>query len=175
MPENVTPASLTVAQDELSNFVFRHAEQLSTRLGFSWTAAPDAPNTYKDLVAAFNQSQQTNQPLPVSDENSSRTVFGTPEANFAYRFVHDVHHVEGGLRFSSKDEFRLAVEIVALFEAAGGEPCSLPWLLLHADAVGQALFYAVAESYVTDQLQFALDCVRFGLEGGIERELRRQS
>jgi hypothetical protein len=174
MPESFTSTELVAAQKRLSDYVLDQAHQIEHRLFFGWEPAGDAPEKYKDLCEAFAVSHKNGRPLPVSNENSSSVVFGSPEVNMAYRYVHDVAHVEQGLSFSSPDEFELARWLMRRFERAGFSRSDLEWHLFEADAVGQVMFYAVTKQYVGDQLQFALDCVRHGLNTGIYLEMERQ-
>ncbi|BCT76440.1 hypothetical protein SCMU_22820 [Sinomonas cyclohexanicum] len=173
MPENFTPTELTVAQKRLSDWVTEEAHRIEQRLFFGWAPAHDAPNRYKDLCEAFWLSHKEGRPLPVSDENTSSVVFGSPDANMAYRYVHDVGHVEMGLSFSSPDEYDLARWQMRRFERAGFSRDDLEWHLLQADALGQVVYYALTKQYVLDQLQFALDCVRHGLPTGLQLEMER--
>ncbi|NYE95163.1 hypothetical protein FHU41_001384 [Psychromicrobium silvestre] len=110
----------------------------------------------------------------MSNENSGSVVFDSPEINLAYRYLHDVAHVEQGLNFSPPDEFELARWQMRRFERAGFNRNDLEWHLFQADAVGQVLYYSVTKQFVSDQLQFALDCVRHGLDRGLYLEMERQ-
>ncbi|WP_051389206.1 hypothetical protein [Arthrobacter sp. 35W] len=174
MPETFTSSELATAQKRLSDYILDEAHKIEHRLHFGWEPAADAPDKYTDLCAAFTDSQEDGRPLPVSNENSGSVVFGSPEVNMAYRYVHDVAHVEQGLTFSSPDEFELARWQMHRFERTGFSHNDLEWHLFQADAVGQVLYYAVTKQFVSDQLQFALDCVRHGLDTGLYLEMERQ-
>lgn len=173
MPENFTPTDLTSAQKRLSDYVREDASRTEHRLLFDWTPAHNAPSGYKDLCEAFWLSHKEGRPLPVSDENTGSVVFGSPEVNMAYRYLHDVGHVEMGLSFSSPDEYDLARWQMRRFERAGFSEDDLEWRLLQADALGQVVYYALTKQYVLDQLQFALDCVCHGLPTGLHLEMER--
>jgi hypothetical protein len=174
MPKSFTSSELVAAQKRLSDYVLDQAQRIERRLYFGWRPVGDAPDKYKDLCDAFAASQKDGCPLPVSNENSSSVVFGSPNVNLAYRYVHDVAHVEQGLSFSSPDKFELARWLMRRFERAGFNRNDLEWYLFEADAVGQVVFYAVTKQYVGDQLQFVLDCVRHGLNTGLHLEMERQ-
>ncbi|MGP5388292.1 hypothetical protein [Glutamicibacter arilaitensis] len=167
--------AIRAAQADLRGFVFDLANDLATRHGFDWNSVPDAPSTYSDLKRCFAASKTTGQSLPVSDDNSSATVFGTPEANHALRFAHDVLHVTNGLSFNPRDEYVLACEFMDRAENWGIRRGSIAWYLLLSDAVGQALFYAVAKRYVKDQLHFGLDFVNIGLHRALLAEVKRHN
>lgn len=173
MPENFTPTDLADAQKCLSDYVMEDANRTEQRLLFGWTPAHDAPTRYRDLCEAYWLSRKEGRPLPVSDENTSSVVFGSPKVNMAYRYLHDVGHVEQGLSFSGADEYELARWLMRRFERAGFSRDDLAWHLLQADAIGQVVYYALTKRYVLDQLQFALDCVRYGLPTGLHLEMER--
>lgn len=173
MPEAFTPTEPAAAQNRLSDWVMEDANRTERRLLFGWAPTHDAPNRYEDLVAAFWLSHKEGRPLPVSDENTSSVVFGSPDANMAYRYLHDVGHVEMELSFSSSDEYDLARWQMRRFERAGFSSADLEWHLLQADALGQVMYYALTKQYVLDQLQFALDCVRHVLSTGLHLEMER--
>ena len=127
-----------------------------------------APEEVADAAATVVEQ------LPVSDENSETVIWDQPQDNFIYRFVHDMSHVEMGLGFTPCDEFELAHRLLARLEKSGYHSDSLEWQLYAADAVGQTVFYAVTKRFVTDQLQYALDVVTYGLDRAIVLEMERQ-
>ena len=165
--------AIRAAQIDLCGFIFDLANDLAALHGFDWKAVPDAPSTYSELKRCFAASKATGQPLPVSNENSSATVFGNAEANYALRFVHDVLHVTNGLSFNSRDEYVLACQFMNRAAGWGIRHGSIAWYLLLSDAVGQALFYAVTKEYVEDQLRFGLDTVNLGLHRALLAEVER--
>ncbi|MGO2482233.1 MULTISPECIES: hypothetical protein [Glutamicibacter] len=167
-----TPAVLA-AQVDLRSFVYDLANELVLIHGFDWQPAPDAPTTYSHLKRCFAASKATGQPLPVSDENSAATVFGTAEANYALRYAHDVLHVTDRLSFNSRDEYVLACQFMDRAQDWGIRRGSIAWHLLLSDSVGQALFYAVTKEYVEDQLRFGLDTVNHGLHRALLAEVER--
>lgn len=174
MPKNLSPEGLATARHNLTRHIHREAERIIQRAGFGWYATADAPSTYKDLKAAYVQCVERRQPLPVSDENSETVIWDQPQDNFIYRFVHDMSHVEMGLGFTPCDEFELAHRMLARLERSGYRSDSLEWQLYAADAVGQTMFYAITKRFVTDQLQYAVDVVAYGLDRAIVLEMERQ-
>ena len=68
-------------------------------------------------------------------------ILTSPDANFAWRFVHDVAHVERGLSFSLPDEYELALRQLSELERDGFAPDSLEYAFLKADTLGQAVSY----------------------------------
>lgn len=102
-------------------------------------------------------------------------ILTSPDANFAWRFVHDVAHVERGLSFSLPDEYELALRQLSELERDGFAPDSLEYAFLKADTLGQVIINAVTRRFPADQELFDLECQQFGFEQGILREIRRES
>ncbi|UVJ38061.1 hypothetical protein [Arthrobacter sp. CJ23] len=175
MPKNISELELTQARSRLSRWMLGFANATADELGFGWQPTPIAPNTYKGLKAAFELSMQDGRPLPVSSENSTGVVFTDPQVNYAFRFAHDCHHVMLGLSFSSRDEFALARWQMVMLAEAGFTEKDLEWQLFYADAMGQVLYYALTKQFVSDQLRFALECTRHGVEQGLALEMARNA
>lgn len=168
-----TEAELLQARIELTEFVHFMADQTVTRLGFGWVPRPDAANTWRDLKAAWQHSLATGDPLPVFDGGSDSVIFTSAEANWAYRFWHDVTHLERGRDFTSPHELDMAVFHLWEAERHGLERGSLPWRLLHADAVGQVLHWAVRREFLIDQRAFIVNYLQFGIEDAVLAEMAR--
>lgn len=168
-----TEGELLQARIELTEFVTLMAHQTARRLGFGWEARPDAPNTWQGLKAAWKHSLATGEPLPVFDGGSDSVILTTPEANWAYRFWHDVTHLERGRNFTSPHELDMAVFHLFEAERHGLERGSLPWRLLHADAVGNVLHWAVMKDFVLHQYSFILNYLQFGVEDALLAEMAR--
>jgi len=175
MPKNISEMDLKRARGRLSEWMLGFAEATAEELGFGWQPTPTAPNTYRGLKAAFTLSLQDGRPLPVFSENSDPVVFSDPAANIAYRFVHDCHHVILDYSFSSKHEFGLARWQMERLREAGFTEKDLEWQLFYADAIGQVHLYALTKKFVSNQLRFALDCVRHGMEQALALEMNRTS
>ncbi|MGO4452553.1 hypothetical protein [Arthrobacter sp. RAF14] len=173
MPKNISELELNRARARLSGWTLGFAQATADELGFGWKPTPTAPNTYRGLKAAFDLSMRDGRPLPVYSENTDPVVFSESNANIAYRFVHDCHHVILDYSFSSKHEFELARWQMERLRDAGFNEKDLEWQLFYADSVGQVLLYALAKTFVSNQLRFALDCVRNGMEQGLALEMNR--
>ncbi|HTL42083.1 MAG TPA: hypothetical protein VL294_11480 [Pseudolysinimonas sp.] len=166
-PLEFTHADLAAARVELSEFVTLMADRTKERTGIGWEPSPDAPNSWKALKAAWQHSLSTGEPLPIYDGASDSVVFASAEANIAYRFWHDVTHLERRRNFTNAHEIDMASFHLAEAEKHGLERGSLPWRLLHADSVGQTLHWAILREFVLDQRVFVLNVVQFGLEAAL--------
>lgn len=168
-----TEGELLQARIELTEFIQQMADQAAARLGFGWEPRADAPNTWCDLKAAWKHSLATGDPLPVSDSACDDVILTGPEANVAYRFWHDVTHLERGRDFTSPHELDMAVFHLWEAERHGLERGSLPWRLLHADAVGNVLHWAVRREFLINQRTFILNYLQFGVEDALLAEMAR--
>lgn len=167
------PSEVTEARRLLCRFVWHQARLRSVEVGFGWRAVPDAPGTPEQLLAAFAHSARTKEAFPVSSLFSDSTIYDRPETNYAFRFWHDGLHVELGLGFDLVSEALLGVAHLDVLRACGHDEQSIAFQLLMADTIGQARCIAEMGAFPVDQLRFALDCLRLGVDGGIEREAER--
>ncbi|SDB87263.1 hypothetical protein GA0111570_105313 [Raineyella antarctica] len=168
-----TAVELQAARQQLSAFVDQQADDLAGRLGFGWHPVVDAPSTYQQLRGAIDRSLATKEPLPVSSENSASVVYDRPEVNFAFRFWHDVSHVQHGLSFALEDELELALWHLNVLEQSGTTRDSIAYRLLEADLLGQLLLMGLVGRFPFDQEEFVLSCALLGMERGLLTEIRR--
>lgn len=172
-PLSFTEADLEEARTALTAFVTERAEATAQRLGFGYQPAPDAPNTWADLKTAWQHSLATNAPLQVFDGASGSVIFNEPEANFAFRYWHDVTHLERGRSFSNAHELDMTAYHLQQAEEHGITRGSLAWRLFQADTLGQVLHWAFYRRYVTNQRVFILNCVRYGFPDALLAEASR--
>jgi len=172
-PIEFSHADLTAARAELTEFVQLMADQTRRRTGIDWYPTPDAPNTWKALQATWTNSQVHGVPLPIFDGACQDVIFLRPEDNIAYRYWHDVTHLERDRSFQNPDELDMANFHLWEAERHGLERGSLPWRLLQADAVGNVVHWAVLRRYVTNQQVFILNVVQYGMEVALLAEMAR--
>lgn len=169
-----TESELQGARETLTTFVWERAEATRARTSVEWVFTPDAPDTDKELRRAWDVSRATGVPLPISSAASESVVFTEPEGNFVYRYWHDVTHLERERNFSHPHELDMAV--FHLWDAGqhGLTLGSLPWRLLHADAIGNVLHWSVFREFVLDQRVFVENVVCFGIEAALLGEAARR-
>jgi hypothetical protein len=165
---------LLEAAETLSDFIERAAAHTIAEVGFGYILVPDAPCTFPALTAAYEQSTETGNPLPISSENNDDVIYTPPSVNGALRFWHDVNHVRRQLDFGLVDELELSLWHLAKLEQAGHAPGSLVWRLLHADLTGQAYVQAFAHRFPFNQRRFVTGCVATSFDHGLLTELRRR-
>lgn len=161
------------ARVNLSRFVRERAVESAGVLGFEWVGVPNAPETYQQLRGAFEHSQSSGEPLPISNLYCDDTIYLEPADNIAFRFWHDTSHCRLGLSFSLQDEWELSLWHLAQLTAAGLGPGSLEHELFRLDALGQIILLGVAGRFPFEQGEFVRACAEVGLDRGILRELRR--
>lgn len=171
----ISTEDIAQARHNLTAWVMDTATDLARSEGFAWTPRAGAPSTYPDLCAAYARSKRSGGSLPVSSENSAAVILTSPDANFAWRFVHDCAHVRLGLSFSLTDEWELALWHLSELERAGFATDSVEYAFLRADTLGQVTINAVARRFPGDQERFDLECQRYGFDYGILREIRREA
>lgn len=172
-PLHIESCELAEARQLLSAFIVTHADATVERLGFGWKPTAEAPSTYQQLRGALAHSLVTGEPLPVSDEHSGSVIYTRPDVNYAFRFWHDISHVQHGLSFELPDELELALWHLDVLRRGSVAPGDLQYRLLEADLVGQLLLMGLAKRFPYDQESFVLDCAERGLEQGLLAEIRR--
>lgn len=157
----------------LGDFIQEQAQAAERRLGFGLVAMEAAPSTYQQLRGAFERSQDTGAPLPISSLFCEDSIYLSPEVNQQFRFWHDVSHVQRGLSFELGDELELALWHLDELTGVGFEPGSMAYRMLEADLVGQLLLMGLAGRFSYRQWDFVLDALRFGLHVALLEEIRR--
>lgn len=90
----------------------------------------------------------------VWEGESTRTIWGTPQANHAFRAWHDATHLELGADFTLAGERATGIAQCAQLERAClGRLVPIVW----REVIGQTEFYAVHGRFPCDQLQFTLE------------------
>lgn len=140
------------ARHNLSMFVLAEAQSIMNQYGVSMRAAPNAPDTYSDLLNEWRECSGTR--IVVSSLNCANTIYTTPEVNQLFRFWHDWLHLYHGKDFSLSGELYIGAlhcQAVASFYGAG----SMEHKLMMADTIGQSTFEAVTGAFPKDQRAFA--------------------
>jgi hypothetical protein len=80
------------------------------RTGIRWAPlATVGPETYEDLCISVKRAHETGY-LPVWNVASDRSIYGQ-NGVCAFRYWHDMGHVEHGKSFTFEDELALQVEV----------------------------------------------------------------
>lgn len=169
----VLALEIVLARNDLTTFVRQQAFDAEQRLGFSIRACADAPSTYQQLRGAYVESQASGEPLAVSNLYCADSVYLNPRDNVLFRFWHDTSHVKLGVSFALDDELELALWHLEQCTRAGFPTGSLPWMVLHADLVGQIQLMGLIGRFPINQRRFVTECIEYGFETGLLEEIRR--
>ncbi len=159
------------AKVNLSRFV--KAQAVATRLlvGFGWRPVPDAPSQFSALKRAYLASAVTSQPLPVSDEHSTETIYVSSDINYAFRFWHDITHIRIDQGFDWSGELAVGMAHLAVLTAAGWGEGTPEYELLRADTLGQVLCSEATGEFPVDQPCFARRAITTSLGQAVRAEL----
>ena len=120
----------------------------------------DAPNNWEDLQAFADNPLGF---LPVWNGASETSIYGSTAANYAFRYWHDMGHLEHGLSFSPEDEreLQLSHHLVAvakrLTETDGSnETIRLALELYRADTIGQIEYSVANRRFPDNQIEFCI-------------------
>ena len=124
-------------------------------LGKDYIPSPDAPNTYKELIHEWQRvcsrvPGEARVPLRVYDGGSDTSIYGSPEANYAFRYFHDLVHCQLQTEFDIAGEIHTArVQEVMLGSLSAEEA----WVF-RIDTIGQSLYHTMTGEFVEDQAEF---------------------
>lgn len=152
--------------------VLAHAERVSHQVGYTWRPARLAPSTFEALRIEGRLSAATGLPFRVSALFSDQCIV-PPAVNYAFRFWHDMTHLQTGRGFDHHGEVVVGQAQLAAFEADGVRPHSVVWRLLFADTLAQNDCLKVLGRFPRNQRTFTLDYLHHGLPAAIDREAMR--
>jgi hypothetical protein len=154
----------------LTGWILSEAARVSEAEGFGWKPVDEPPDGFPAVLDAYQHCRESGERFPVLRSSGESTIYAGPEANHAFRYLHDMTHVRLELGFDPDAELYVAVEHLQMLRRSGFSVGSLEWHLLHADTVGQLVAHCVLGRFVTDQKQFVYDCVLLGLKRAIDKE-----
>lgn len=151
----VTQYAVNRARESLTVWMINKAHKVARQVGFSY-APVDAghPETFEAVQAEFKACSMNRAAFRVWAGASDRTIYTSPEGNYAFRFVHDVYHAVHNRDFGTAGELVIATRHIAEVKAAFGV-ISLEAQLMEVDTVGQVEYFAKTGGFVADQLGFA--------------------
>lgn len=145
------------AAKNLSNYWVKQAARVKRDLGMGYipVSADRAPSTPGALALAYIDYTLLRKPFPVLQAYSDTTVYTTQEANWAFRFLHDLTHAREDMGFSDADERAVITlqlrEVARVFGYQSDEVA-----LFLVDTVGQLDYCTKHGVHVPDQKAFAL-------------------
>ena len=128
-------------------------------LGKDYIPSPNAPNTYKELIQEWQRvcsrvPGEARVPLRVYDGGSDTSIYGSPEANYAFRYFHDLVHCQLQTEFDIAGEIHTARVQEAMLGSLSVEEA---WVF-RIDTIGQSLYHTMTGNFVEDQADF-VHCV----------------
>lgn len=149
-----TPFAIAAAGRVLGSFLIKHAHHIGRTLGFSYEPSEHAPNTLEEVKAEYSECLRRRRAFRVWSGGSDCTVYGSPEANYAFRFWHDVLHAQHGTAFDLEGEWRTAdIHLETLRRRFGAD--SLEVLVFTADTRAQSYYAHLTNGgFVVDQRGF---------------------
>jgi hypothetical protein len=125
-------------------------------LGKDYIPSPNAPSTFKELMQEWHTCctagllSGTRVPLRVYDGGSDTSIYGSPEANYAFRYFHDLVHCQLQTEFDIAGEIHTARVQEAMLGSLSAEEA---WVF-RIDTTGQALYHTMTGEFVEDQADF---------------------
>lgn len=166
----VTHNHLLIPRTNLGCFIRDQADRTKADHGLWYVPSTDAPSSYSVLLTTYRACLDTGTPFPVSPAHCEQTIFTESQLNWAFRFVHDLEHVQRQLSFDVEDELAVGAYHLEALRAAGYRPDSFEHRLLHADTIGQTYCFALLGRFPYNQRRFDYDCVDYGVEAAVELE-----
>ncbi|KAF1049315.1 hypothetical protein [Xylophilus sp.] len=153
----ITENMLSGARKALSRWTLDRAHRLAKDVGFSYEPVSEGyPETYEAVAEEFRQCNAARRGFRVWAGASDKTIYTSAEANWAFRYIHDVYHAAFRHDFTTAGEFATAVRHVDEVSKAFGAD-SLEARLIWIDTVGQVQHFAETGGFIDDQLQYARD------------------
>jgi hypothetical protein len=111
-----------------------------------------APSTYSELKAHLSAGRK----MLIYSGGAEGTVHGHPEMNYAFRAWHDLAHLTGRHTFTLRGELGVwALQSKQLRAVLGDSAETRRWCaILHAEIVGQALYFGHHQDFPHDQFAF---------------------
>lgn len=139
---------------ELGQAVRASANTISRQVGFTYTGCDHGlcPQTLAQLQREASECHRSGQPFRVSHDHCKDTIYGNALANMAFRFWHDMIHVEYGLDVTLEDELRAGRHHVEVIKQLGysQDHQTLMWI----DTCGQSLYNFLVGEFPAKQMEF---------------------
>lgn len=151
----ITEQAFQAARVRISRFAIESAHRLAREVGFSYADSAEAPSTFEAVRAEYDECRRTHRAFRVWNGASDNTAYTSKEANWAFRFCHDVvSHGAHGLTFSLADELESGNQWVRKVAGRFGVDSVEAWIA-YADTCGESLYADEhGGEFPTDQLGF---------------------
>jgi hypothetical protein len=152
----VNAHTVAAAGRALGSFLIRHSHHIGRVLGFSYEPCEIAPDTLQLVKNEYRECLMQRRAFRVWSGGSDATVYNCPEANYAFRFWHDITHAQNNTAFDCFGEWKTArIQLRAVARAFGAD--SIESLVFKADTLGQTAYAQLTDGgFVTDQKGFVV-------------------
>lgn len=141
-------------RQRLSLWVEEQAVAAIQRVGYDYIVTEVAPSNLGELLTEDHYCRLEGTSFRVWSGGSSKTIYTDPHYNWAFRFWHDMLHIEHRKDVTLQDELYVAgLHIAAASERFGKN--SVESFLIGADTLGQTLYHHRYGEFPEDQLGFA--------------------
>ncbi len=131
--------------------------------GIAYAPMADAPDSFDALLNEYSVATMT-RVLPVWDGASDATVYDGADTNYAFRYWHDMGHVQFDCDFTPAGETALQLQYhtqavagkLAVLYPNSGHAALLALRLYIADTIGQIEYSVRHGAFATDQREFCL-------------------
>lgn len=156
--ERMSLRQFDVARAHLSDYWIKQAKYLKSLTGMGYVEVPEdiAPSTPEALREAFHAWSNGLKPFPVLADHSDTTVYTTKEANWSFRFCHDIAHAKLGAGFDGVGERVVIINQADALAKVFGR-YSDEMAVFAADTLGQLIYGEEHNGeFVVDQKAFAI-------------------
>lgn len=128
-------------------------KELTKQYGFDFIDTDLAPNTFTDLMVAYQFSLENKKALPVFSGASDNTIYFDKQSNWGFRFWHDMVHCANKLDFSLQGEIQTAnLQLIDVAKHFGQD--SLEYKIFKIDTIGQATYSTLYGIFPDNQIEF---------------------
>ena len=145
---------------ELNGYIEKKFNQLSSGLNVQFVEN----DPYFEQGASLESASQAmftdfnSGTLKIWTGASENTIFGLPEINHKFRFIHDYYHCWNNLGFTPGDELLVNYIQQQIFRKDGLSQFDCD--LLNIETAGQVLYFVQNNDFPTDQRKFSIDELR---------------
>ena len=141
-------------------------EEMILKIAPDHIACEDAPNTMAELLHWYHSGSGA---MPVYSGASDKTIWSSPEVNYAFRAWHDMVHIMFNYDFSFEGEISTArTQIQQTKECLGTDKFND---LLWCDIAGQVGYFAVFNNFPEDQKELVFQLLANGVRYGMEADM----
>lgn len=141
--------------ESLNRYIEQKFAELSANIKVEFTEdEPYFVTDDLDLNAQKMFEDFTQNRLKIWTGASENTIFGLPEINHKFRFIHDYYHCQNRLGFSAGDELLVNYIQQQVFRKDGLNQFDCD--LLNIETAGQILYYTLNQDFPVDQRSFTI-------------------